>query len=73
MAKPNTKEDIAYRYVRELINSDDLQPGDLLPTETSISEKLGINRMTIAKALASLKNEGYVCLLYTSPSPRDRG
>ncbi|MFL2860076.1 MAG: GntR family transcriptional regulator [Pontiellaceae bacterium] len=58
--KPHTKEDIAYRYVRKLINSDDIQPGDLLPTETSISEKLCINRMTIAKALASLKNEGYV-------------
>lgn len=60
MAKSSTKEEIAYKYVRELINSDDLQPGDLLPTETEISEKLGINRMTIAKALASLKNEGYV-------------
>ncbi|VGO13045.1 HTH-type transcriptional repressor YvoA [Pontiella desulfatans] len=60
MAKPNTKEDIAYQYVRELINGDELQPGDLLPTETQISETLGINRMTIAKALASLKNEGYV-------------
>lgn len=60
MAKPNTKEEIAYQYVRELITSDKLQPGDLLPTETKISEKLNINRMTIAKALASLKNEGYV-------------
>jgi DNA-binding LacI/PurR family transcriptional regulator len=61
MAKQTkTKEEIAYRYVRELINSDELQPGDLLPTETKISEKLGINRMTIAKALASLKNEGFV-------------
>ena len=60
MAKPNTKEDIAYEYACKLINSDELQPGDMLPTETQISEKLGINRMTISKALASLKNEGYV-------------
>ncbi|MEA2068507.1 MAG: GntR family transcriptional regulator [Verrucomicrobiota bacterium] len=60
MARPNTKEEIAYQYARKLINSDELQPGDLLPTESHISEQLGINRMTIAKALSSLKNEGYV-------------
>ena len=60
MAKTKTKEEIAYQYARELINSPNLNPGDLLPTETQISKKLDINRMTIAKALASLKNEGYV-------------
>lgn len=56
----NTKVDLAYQHIRTLIASDQFQPGDLLPTENVISAELGINRMTIAKALASLKNEGYV-------------
>lgn len=60
MPKKDTKEEIAYRYVRELIASDETRIGELLPTEAQISEQLGINRMTISKALASLKNEGYV-------------
>lgn len=55
-----TKETIAYEHLRELIGNDRIQPGDLLPTEVEISKQLGINRMTISKALASLKNEGYV-------------
>lgn len=55
-----TKEDIAYQYVRRLIAAEDLRPGDFLPTEASISEELGISRMAVAKALTSLKNEGFV-------------
>lgn len=55
-----TKEAIAYEYLRDLIGSDQYQPGDMLPTEAEIGQKLDINRMTISKALASLKNEGFV-------------
>ncbi|MDF7826926.1 LacI family DNA-binding transcriptional regulator [Pontiellaceae bacterium B12227] len=60
MPKPKNKEDFAYRHIRELIDSDRFQLGDLLPTETALSEELGINRTTISKAMAALKNEGYV-------------
>ena len=60
MAQQNNKEDFAYQHIRELIDSELFQPGDLLPTETMLSEELGINRTTISKAMAALKNEGYV-------------
>ena len=55
-----TKEEIAYSHLKKLIASPQFNPGDLLPTEMEISRELGINRITIAKALSSLKNEGFV-------------
>ncbi|VGO19007.1 LacI family DNA-binding transcriptional regulator [Pontiella sulfatireligans] len=60
MARQKNKEDFAYQHIRKLIDSDRFQPGDLLPTESALSEELGINRTTISKAMAALKNEGYV-------------
>lgn len=55
-----SKEERAYEYLRSLIASDSFQPGDLLPTESVISKTLGVNRVTIARALASLKSEGFI-------------
>ena len=39
----------------------------------AISRQAGVSRAAVWKAMESLRDEGYVCLLYTSPSPRDRG
>ena len=36
-----------------------------------MSRALGVSRAAVWKAMESLRDEGYVCLLYTSPSPRD--
>ena len=36
-----------------------------------ISHRLGLSRAAIWKAVDALRREGYTCLLYTSPSPRD--
>ena len=58
-----------------------------LPRESVLAESLGISRTQLRDILASLEREGFitrrhgvgtiinrhVCLLYTSPSPRDRG
>mgnify|MGYP005722804195 FL=1 len=58
--KKINKEDIAYKYLWEMICDEDRKVGDLLPTELEISKQLGLNRLTVSKALAWLKNEGYV-------------
>jgi DNA-binding LacI/PurR family transcriptional regulator len=58
--KKNNKEDIAYKYLWEMICEEDRKVGDLLPTELEISKQLGLNRLTVSKALAWLKNEGYI-------------
>jgi GntR family transcriptional repressor for pyruvate dehydrogenase complex len=47
-------------YVLDLIRSGMLQVGDKLPTERSISEKLGISRNTVREALRGLEILGIV-------------
>jgi DNA-binding LacI/PurR family transcriptional regulator len=58
--KNNNKEDIAYKHLWEMICDEDRKVGDLLPTELVIAKGLGVNRLTVSKALAWLKNEGYI-------------
>ena len=47
-------------YILDLIRSGMLQIGDKLPTERSISEKLGISRNTVREALRGLEILGIV-------------
>ena len=42
------------------INSNHLQPGDILPTELEIVNTLGISRSTVRQAIIELVNEGYL-------------
>lgn len=58
--REKSKEDLAYKYLWEMICEEHRKIGDLLPTELEISKTLGINRLTVSKALAWLKNEGYI-------------
>ena len=44
--------------IRNKIISGDLKIGDRLESERTMSEKYGINRMTVRKALKYLENEG---------------
>lgn len=45
-------------WIRGLINTGKLQPGDKLPPETTLCENLGVSRLTIRHALSNLTNEG---------------
>ncbi|GAA0743360.1 GntR family transcriptional regulator [Clostridium oceanicum] len=47
--------------LQEMIENEELNPGDLIPTERELCEIQGVSRMTINKAIMSLVNEG---LLY---------
>lgn len=38
----------------------ELIPGDLLPSETALSEMLGISKATIRQCMSELSNEGYI-------------
>ena len=44
--------------VRSLISSGSLKPGDMLPTEFSLSEQLGVSRLVVHRALHELVTEG---------------
>ena len=45
-------------YIREQIQSGELQPGSRLPSERELSEQAEISRMTVRQALAYLVREG---------------
>jgi len=58
-----SKKTPAHRQVRDQILawlSNDLTPGDKLPSEPEIAEMLGVSRMTANKALIALTHEGYL-------------
>lgn len=42
----------------EMIENEELKPGDSIPTERELCEIQGVSRMTINKAIMSLVNEG---------------
>ena len=44
--------------VRSLIVNGSLKPGDMLPTEFSLSEQLGVSRLVVHRALRELVTEG---------------
>lgn len=47
--------------IRQWIETEQLQPGDVLPSEREFTEKYNISRMTVRQAINNLVNEG---LLY---------
>ncbi|MRH41270.1 UTRA domain-containing protein [Aquibacillus halophilus] len=46
--------------IKQLIESNQLKPGDSLPSEREYSEKYGISRMTVRQAIINLVNERYL-------------
>lgn len=44
--------------IRELIENDELKPGDIIPTERELCKIQNVSRMTVNKAILALVNEG---------------
>lgn len=44
--------------LQEMIENEELKPGDAVPTERELCEIQGVSRMTVNKAIMSLVNEG---------------
>ena len=75
------------RMLKEIL-SGQRNPGDRLPTESELAEQYGLRKTNVHLGLQELERLGFLtvvprhatyvahywdCLLYTSPSPRDRG
>jgi DNA-binding FadR family transcriptional regulator len=57
---PETASDIAVHFLRAMIFSGELGPGDRLPPERDLGARLGISRMTLRLALKALESTGYI-------------
>jgi len=57
---PKAASDRATRWLRSLIFSGELGPGDWFPPERVLAEKLGISRLTLRTALKTLEGTGYI-------------
>ena len=59
---PNNKLSLfVVNQIEQMILRGILRPGTRLPAERNLADRLGVSRPSLS------------CLLYTSPSPRDRG
>ncbi len=47
-------------HIKNLIVSNDLKQGDLIPSEKQLSEEFDVTRMTVRSALNNLVKEGYI-------------
>ena len=65
------------RAAHRALASGELREGDLFPSVRALAQELKISPTTAFKVIQQLKDLGFlvsrpgVCLLYTSPSPRD--
>jgi GntR family transcriptional repressor for pyruvate dehydrogenase complex len=57
---PETASDSAVRFLRAMVFSGELGPGDRLPPERDLGARLGISRMTLRLALKALESTGYI-------------
>jgi DNA-binding GntR family transcriptional regulator len=47
-------------WLRDLISSGRLQPGQVLPSEKELMDSTGLARITIRKAMRVLRDEGHI-------------
>jgi GntR family transcriptional repressor for pyruvate dehydrogenase complex len=55
--------DLIIRQIREFIHSGELKPGDRLPSERQLTEKLGVSRTHVRNAMKKLEFYGIVKVL----------
>lgn len=55
-----TKSKMIEDYILELINNDDLNTGDKLPTERQLCEHFSVSKMTVHKVINKLSSLGYI-------------
>ena len=66
MTSPSPAQSTASVYasiradLREIIRSEQLQPGDRLPSERTLAEQLGVSRTSLRQALTALRVEGLI-------------
>jgi len=48
------------QYIKDRIIKQDLNPGDIIPSENLLCEQFNVSRMTVRKSLAVLVNDGYI-------------
>jgi len=63
--------DQIFEQIRDLIYRGELAPGSKLMPERELAVTMGVSRASVRNAVKRLAAIGLVCLLYTSPSPRD--
>lgn len=54
------KYEIVEEYIKKYIKNNNLQIGDLLPTESELAENLNIHQNTVKRGLKKLANKGYI-------------
>ena len=52
--------------LKKMILSEEIMPGDRLPSENVLAQQYSVSRQTVRKALADLENEGYVYAVHGS-------
>ncbi len=63
MIQKNSPLPIYYQLeegIKEAIQQQELEPGEMIPSEREYAEKYGISRMTVRQALSNLVNDGYL-------------
>jgi len=56
---PTTSERIA-NQIQDLISNSDLGPGDELPAQESMAERMGVSRSSVREALKTLEAKGFI-------------
>ena len=68
--KRPTTTDLVFDQLHDDIISMQLLPGTKL-SEVEVAKRFGVSRQPVRDAINRLYHQDLVCLLYTSPSPRD--
>lgn len=64
MTYKNKQRDKVVDYIKELITDKKINTGEKLPSETSITQLLGVSRVTVRRALDELEKEGAIVKLH---------
>ena len=59
MSKLSPKTRIIYQFLKNMVENNELSPGDQLPSENELADKFGLSRPTISKAINLFVDDGY--------------